>query len=321
MAPLADRFLAPGSEPICLYGTTPPRADAPTEKIEKAATRLAARLRNAPVDGIVVYDVQDESSRTEEPRPFPYLPTLDSRFYSYLLQGITGKETITYKCVSSPRESAWEDWLTEAAQEYHVRFLSLVGRPTSRDTGGVARHTGMPLAQAVRQAAAHPAGFILGGVAIAERHHPENGRSESARLLQKAEDGCHFFISQAVYHPGPTLCLLTDYRRECEARGVTPRPLLLTFTPCGQEKTMAFLKWLGIAVPTETEHDILSAEAPLARSLAICQENLRTILDHPDAQALPLGLNVESVSIRKEEIDASVELFHSLREVMQTRRR
>jgi hypothetical protein len=31
---------------------------------------------------------------------------------------------------------------------------------------------------------------------------------------------------------------------------------------------------------------------------------------------VPLGVNVESVSINRDEIDASVDLFHALREVL-----
>jgi hypothetical protein len=34
---------------------------------------------------------------------------------------------------------------------------------------------------------------------------------------------------------------------------------------------------------------------------------------------LPLGVNVESVSINRDEIDASIDLFHALREVMNGR--
>ena len=45
-------------------------------------------------------------------------------------------------------------------------------------------------------------------------------------------------------------------------------------------------------------------------------ENFRAILDQEYAQHLPLGINVESVSINREEIDASIDLFHALQEVM-----
>jgi hypothetical protein len=43
---------------------------------------------------------------------------------------------------------------------------------------------------------------------------------------------------------------------------------------------------------------------------------LSAILDQEYAQHLPLGINVESVSINREEIDASIDLFHALQNVL-----
>jgi hypothetical protein len=92
--------------------------------------------------------------------------------------------------------------------------------------------------------------------------------------------------------------------------------VVLTFSPCARAKTLAFMRWLGVKVSPETERAILDAPSPLARSIEICRDNLRRILDHPYARELPLGVNVESVSINRDEIDASVDLFHTLREVL-----
>ena len=152
-----------------------------------------------------------------------------------------------------------------------------------------------------------------GGVTIAERHG--TGRSESARMLRKAEDGCAFFISQAVYDAGATIRLLADYARDCARAGVAPRRVVLTFVPCGRAKTLEFIRWLGIAIADETARAILADPAPLTRSIAICRDHLRAILDQDYARTLPLGINVESVSIYKDEIDASIELHGALHEV------
>lgn len=291
-----------------LYGTTPPRADAPEEKIARAAERLAARIGALPLDGLVVYDVQEERGRTNIPRPFPFLPTSDPRAYSRRLHELTGLTTITYKCIADMAEAYWDAWLSESARDYGIEYLSLVGLPTSRGVSST-----LPLPRAIELAAAHPASFTLGGVAIAERHG--NGRSESARLRQKAEAGCGYFISQAVYDPEPTIRLLTDYARECAETGAVPRRIVLTFTPCGREKTLIFLRWLGIAITDETATTILDDPAPVTRSIAICREHLRAILDHDYIRTLPLGLNVESVSIFKDEIEGSITLAHALQEV------
>jgi 5,10-methylenetetrahydrofolate reductase len=294
-----------------LYGTTPPRAGSSEQVVRNAAQKLALRVAALPLDGVVVYDIQDESGRTANPRPFAFTGTIDPRAYSKLLREQTGKPAITYKCVGAHDESSWNDWLSGTGC-FGVEFLSIVGRPTS----GV-KHP-LPLSRAIRLAAAHPAGYTVGGVVIAERHTAE--RSESARMLAKGIEGCGYFISQTVYHPGATERLLADYARDCRGAGVEPRRVVLTFSPAGRDKTLAFLRWLGVNLPPETERAILGAPSPLVKSIDICRDNLRRILAHDYARTIPLGMNVESVSINKDEIDASVDLFHALAEVLAEKR-
>jgi hypothetical protein len=43
---------------------------------------------------------------------------------------------------------------------------------------------------------------------------------------------------------------------------------------------------------------------------------LRAILDAADTREVPLGINVESVSIYRDEIDASIELCHELKAIL-----
>jgi len=304
---LKEKLFDPANA-VLLYGTTPPRAGSGAEAVQLSADKLAARLQALPLDGVVVYDIQDESGRTAVPRPFAFTGTVDPRSYASLLAARTGRPTITYKCVGEMDERGWQAWLDEAAHSHGVGFLSIVGRPTS----GV-RYP-LALSKAIRLAAAHPAGFTIGGVAIAERHTAE--RSEAARLLAKGIEGCGYFISQTVYQADASVRLLADYARDCRGAGVEPRRIVLTFAPVGREKTMAFLNWLGVRIPHETARAILENAVPLKKSIEICRENLRRILDQPYAREIPLGVNVESVSINRDEIDASVDLLHALAEVM-----
>jgi hypothetical protein len=306
---LGTRLADPG-QAVSLYGTTPPRMGLTREQVANAVEKLGERLRDLPVDGVVVYDIQDESGRTAAARPFPFAGTVDPREYSTLLRSRTGLTPIVYKALGNIDEAAWRGWLAESAQA-DLRLVSVVGRPTS----GV-RYP-LKLSRAVRLAAEHPARFTVGGVVIAERH--DESRSEAARLLAKGVEGCAYFISQAVYHAPPTQRLLRDYLRDCRGAGVEPRRIVLTFAPCGREKTLAFMRWLGVNIAPETERAILGAANPLSRSIDICCDNLRAILDQPYASHIPLGVNVESVSINRDEIDASVELVHALRQVLSGR--
>jgi hypothetical protein len=299
---LKPKLLDP-RETVLAYGTTPPRLGTPAEDIAAAADKLAARLASLPLDALVVYDIQDETGRTEHERPFPLTSTVDPRDYARLFD----VPTIVYKALGNVDEAAWRAWLDDSDS---VRYLSIVGRPA-------AGKYALPLSRAIRLAAAHAAGYTIGGVVIAERHTAE--RSEAARLLAKGIEGCGYFISQTVYHAPPTERLLADYLRDCRGAGVEPRRIVLSFAPVGRDKTLAFLRWLGVKVAPETEREILGAAQPLAQSIRICRDNLRRILDGKYAAHIPLGVNVESVSINRDEIDASVDLFHALGEVLQGR--
>ncbi|HYI87243.1 MAG TPA: hypothetical protein VEX61_09120 [Burkholderiales bacterium] len=299
---LQSKLLDP-SQQVLLYGTTPPRAGTPPDEIDSAADKLAARLAGLPLDGVVVYDIQDETGRTSQPRPFPFAGTVDPREYATHFR----LPTIVYKALGMMPEANWRAWLAET-RRMGVEVLSLVGRPAS----GVKYP--LPLSRAIRIASGPSTGLTIGGVVIAERH--DEHRSESARLLAKGIEGCGYFISQTVYQPAPTQRLLADYLRDCRGAGITPKRVILTFAPCGREKTLGFLRWLGVNVSADTERAILGAPNPLARSIGICRDNLRRILDGAYASHIPLGINVESVSINRDEIDASIDLFHALREVL-----
>lgn len=303
---LSDRLLDP-QRFVTLYGTTPPRATASPERVLVAAERLAERLSGLSLDGLVVYDVQDEQQRTDEPRPFPFIPTGDPRSYAQLLREQTGLQAVTYKCVVNFSEAAWLAWLETAVSDYAVACLALVGAATPHPAP-----TALPIDRALELAAAQVGGPTLGGVAIAERHAP--GFDESRRLLHKAARGCRYFISQIVYEAAPTLSMLSDYGAACAAEGVAPRRIVLTFSPCGRAQTLEFIRWLGVAVSPTTARSILEDPAPFSRSRQICCDNLRRILDHGLGERLPLGINIESVSIHRDEIDASIELIHALRE-------
>ena len=299
---LQSKLLDPAQQ-VLLYGTTPPRAGTPPDEIDSAADKLAARLAGLPLDGVVVYDIQDETGRTSQPRPFPFVGTVDPREYATHFR----LPTIVYKALGMMPEADWRAWLAET-RRMGVEVLSIVGRPAS----GVKYP--LPLSRAIRIASGPSTGLTIGGVVIAERH--DEHRSESARLLAKGIEGCGYFISQTVYQPAPTQRLLADYLRDCRGAGITPKRVILTFAPCGREKTLGFLRWLGVNVSADTERAILGAPNPLARSIGICRDNLRRILDGAYASHIPLGINVESVSINRDEIDASIDLFHALREVL-----
>jgi 5,10-methylenetetrahydrofolate reductase len=296
---------------VYFIGTTPPKSDTPQDQMEGIAQKLLDRLDEIEYDGTIVYDIQDETSRIDKPRPFPFKSTHDPREYSRILTEKSGRPVITYKSVSQKDRADFDQWLEEAWNDYGVKDLVLVGSPSS--DGDIK----LSLDDAYTAQREHKHPFQLGGVTIAERHAKKG--DEHLRLINKTQNGCSFFITQAVYNAQATIDMLARYAQECKKNGTKPQRMILTFSPCGSAKTLEFIEWLGISVPEATEIRILEAENPLAESIRICRSNLEQILDACIELNIPLGLNIESLTNRKEEIDAAIVLFKLLKATLDLR--
>ena len=297
------------SRGLYLYGTTPPRQGVSPEKISEIAKKLAARLSHLNLDAINVYDIQDEEGRTQGARPFPFLPLVDSREYSQVIKRLTDTEIINFKCVVHHPREEFSAWLDRTWQQFGLRYLTLVGGSSSKMA-----YPGPTLSQASQAIASHQFDFVFGGVTIAERHSSKG--NEHLKLIEKSRWGMSFFTSQVVYEPHATIQLLQDYSRKCRVLNLSPVRIILTFCPCGDPKTLQFLKWLGVTIPLEVEQEIFSARFPIQKSIEVCCLTLRKILESIGTSEVPLGINVESVSIKKNEIDASIDLFLELKGIL-----
>ena len=65
-----------------LYGIVPPNKGTDAEKVEEISFRQIQRLKGLSIDGLVIYDIQDEKFRTDKECPFPFMETLNSFLYS-----------------------------------------------------------------------------------------------------------------------------------------------------------------------------------------------------------------------------------------------
>lgn len=281
-----------------LFALTPPRQSTPVDQLPQIADATIERLRDLDLDGLVLYDIDDESSRNPAERPFPFSPTVDPSVYrsEYLQQWQT--PVIVYRAVSKYERDDLETWLSE--QDPSRTLTVMVGAASS----GVVSPVSLVDAQAMR--AERNPDLLLGGVAIPERH--SRRENEHLRLIAKQEAGCRFFVTQVVYDLNAAKNLVSDYRYACEARGLEPVPIVFTFSVCGSMKTLEFLRWLGVDVPRWIENDLRHAENPLRASLEQAFATAVEITDFCRRLEVPFGLNIESVSIRREEIEAAVEL-------------
>jgi hypothetical protein len=286
---------------ICLYGFAPPKRSSTPDELGAIAAQQVQRLRGLALDGVIVYDIQDEAERVADPRPFPFLPTVAPDEYAAVHLRELELPKIVYRSVGNDSGESFTRWLS-----------SRTGPALSVLVGAPSRHaqSGLPLRDAYALAAQHAPGLTLGGIAIAERH--ERKLDEHERILSKTAAGCRFFVTQAVYDVSSSLSLLSDYALALERSGAAPAPVILTFSPCGSPRTLEFMKWLGIRFPRWLENELKHASDPLATSLALCERIFLEIWSYAKDKGIPLGVNVESVSIRKAEIEASLALARSL---------
>lgn len=298
-----QRRISEGRGEFLLFALTPPRQTASQEKAQEIADITAQRLEPVGVDGLILYDIDDESDRNPEERPFPFLPTMDPA--DYLARHFHAWDTpvVVYRSVGKYPEPDLEAWLRE--QEPDRRLSVFVGA-ASRDTPVA---TSLARAHALRHQ--ERPDLLVGGVAIPERH-ARNG-DEHLRLLRKQAGGCSFFVTQVVYDVNAAKNLVSDYRYECLAQGVASAPIVFTFSVCGSMKTLEFLRWLGVDVPRWISNELLHADDTLEASFEYALAAARELIAYCRRLGVPFGLNVESVSIRRAEIEASVDLATQLR--------
>jgi len=303
---LIDR-LSSAAPDLCFYGLAPPKLGTDPARLAAIVEAQTARLQQLAPDALVIYDLQDESDRQAGPRPFPFLPTIPPTEYAYQALQAVSIPKIVYRCVARDTPESLSRWMSAPAPDGVVspRLAVLVGAPTNRAPSSLA------LADAYGVARPFANDWWIGGIAIAERHARRGDEHE--RLVQKTAAGCRFFVTQAVYDAAATKSLLSDYARALRQSGRAPVPIIFTFSPCGSPTTLKLLKWLGIAFPRWLENELLDARDILDTSLRLCRETWRDVLGFARAKGLPVGLNVESISIRKEEVEASAALFTALR--------
>lgn len=291
---------------IVTYGITPPKRSLAPEKRKEVAERQAARIRTLPIDGLVVYDLQDESDRTRDERPFPYIETLDPVDYAFDDLASVQVPKVCYRCVAGLSRTALSSSLERIAA--HNGLCTLVGAASRR------QRTYLKLSEAYTLYQERFAALPLGGVLIAERHSHE--QREDERAFKKLDLGCSFFVTQAVYSVVASKNMLSDMYYSALDQGRPLPPILVTLSPCGSPKTLAFMRWLGVSVPRWLENELEHAPDILKTSLESCVAILQDLIEFCAPKGIPLGCNVESVSIRKDEIEASVELVHRVRALL-----
>ncbi len=279
--------------PVLLYGLTPPRLSKTPQEAELIAQRQLSRLEGLNFDGLVVYDLQDESDRAQD-RPFEfsgcYAP---ERYYKEFLKA--RYEAVLYKAVSHLSHEKLAEFLHATS----ANPLVFVGAASSKT------RTLTSLSQAYETKKALKKNGCLGGIAISERHSTKF--DEDHRVAKKILGGCEFFVTQAVFDAVKTKKFLDDYAM----LSIKKVPIIFTFTPIGSFKSLEFIKWLGVSIPKFVEEQIFGdgEDRALERSARFCTDVFKFLRAYADAKGIVVGANIESISTKKSEIECSLELL------------
>src|SRR6187401_1310337 len=113
---------------VLLYGITPPKSQTAPEKVKEIAAKSLSALSSLDIDALVVYDVQDESARTAEERPFPFSSALDPFEYaSQHLEGLAVPKII-YRPAGMFTKEELRHWLQ--GLKTHGFYPVFVGLPS-----------------------------------------------------------------------------------------------------------------------------------------------------------------------------------------------
>lgn len=294
---------------ILLYGITPPKAQTSLEKIKTSTEKSLAILSSLNIDALIVYDVQDESARTNEERPFPFSSALDPFEYTSQYLHSLPIPKIIYRPAGKFTKDELTDWLQELRM--HGFFPVFVGLPSP----DYVVKTSLKDAYDVWRTN-HEHHSVIGAVTIPERHAVL--KDEDVRILDKVKSGVSYFISQCIFN--------VEYTRQTlQALVIASKPqqlplptIIFTLTICGSVKTLEFMEWLGIHVPDDIKQELQTCANPAARSVEIATLIAKELIEFCQQEAIPFGFNIESVAVRKEEVEASVKLLQIVDQLLKS---
>lgn len=288
---------------ILLYGITPPKSQTTPEKLSEIATRTLNLLCAIDIDALIVYDVQDESARTTEERPFPFIGALDPFEYaSQYLRPLTVPKII-YRPAGKFTKQELCAWLQDLKK--HRFYPVFVGLPAP----DYVVKTSLKEAYEVWREE-HRDHSVIGAITIPERHAIL--KDEDVRILDKVDAGVSYFISQCIFNVEYTKQILEALIVACDNKKQELPTIIFTLTVCGSVKTLQFMEWLGIHIPNDIKEELTASASPVERSVALAIAIAKDLIQYCLQRSIPFGFNIESVAVRKEEVDASLELVNTI---------
>lgn len=298
---IRDKIKKP-QRPVVAYEILPPREEDGT--LNSYAETISSLLSQTHIDAINIPEVHDEVGRGD--RPVANQKRGEPREFGMLLQDIVGIEAIINRVVVHEPYDKQMQWLEETNTKFEIENMIIVGGESSKVS--YPGPSVNEILEAITNKHNQNGGNIFcGGIAIPSR------KQESKNLINKSNNGSEFFTTQVLYDSENIIKMINNYQTRCNELNTFPRRILLSFAPVSSQKNVEFLKWLGVEIPTNTEHYLQARPGSMTeRSLDVAIEVLNEILNHIEKNDLkvPVGLNVEH--IMSYNFQSSVEMLQEL---------
>src|SRR5262245_35564752 len=110
MKGLLKERIANGHTGFVFYSLTPPKITTEEARLSVIANNQLERLKNLEIDGLILYDIQDESVRTEKERTFSFISTIAPEVYAKQFLAELAVPKIIYKSIANQTKDGFENW-------------------------------------------------------------------------------------------------------------------------------------------------------------------------------------------------------------------
>ena len=283
-------------------------------------------------DGLIVYDIQDEKCKDGSERPFKFVKKEQADiFANFISKKLPKQPIILYRAI--PKNSTSQNidkWLDDSINKRNSKIIVWIGGG-SRD-GNI---NGLkPIDYVVNKVDISHKDVIYGGVCLPERYTLYN-LQEHELLVDRIKHNYKFFVTQIVYNYDLFISLLNKYVDSCKTNSINPVRIIFTFALFSSDKTLDFMKCLGVIFDDSIKTDIEKIKSEITDDMSrddienkyvdysidkTCELFTKLLNFRKEKLSeginIPIGFSTDVVTGSKIEFDKSILLYNKLNKIM-----
>ncbi len=326
-----QRHIIDSSRGIAVYALAAPNDCASSNMKIENFNRIKHVVDNCNPDALVIYDIQDEPCVDGKARPFKFIKKEQADIFAnfigkqfplnpIILYRALPEKTTKPELSEIERKTVIDTWMNDTIIKRNQKTLVWIGG-NSRRLPQINSST--PADYINEQIKTKYKDLMSGSVCL-----PERGDIETDLMTKRTQNNCKFFITQMVYNYELFEKVVVDYVNKCLSVGIEPVRIIFNFALFGEEKSIEFMKCLGVKFSDEVLHKISTEVIDKTEinyikcSMDICQDLftklliLRKKINEKKHINLKIGFSVDVVTGNKAEFDRSIDLYKLLNRIM-----